>query len=141
MNKRKLLLTILSVLMFAAMAQFVARAAHHQNENEMAPETMLSTYAPQPGKADELQDALARTWAAYTHDQAVFPEPHVLVRTTNPDGSVYFTEVFRWVSHYAPDHASDAIKANWRELETLCRRPDRKSGIEGHEVQLIVPKP
>ena len=83
---------------------------------------------------------MGRVWQTYRQEKLVFADPHVLVGVKDAGGNTNFVEIFTWISHSAPDHAPDSIKTLWRQMETLCKRPDGKSGIEFAEVQNVTPK-
>jgi hypothetical protein len=104
-----------------------------------APETMLVSYHVKPGQEAAFQDALARTWAIYRRDKLVLARPHLVVREKDDAGRTRFVESFTWVSHNAPDNAPPDVKAIWKELESLCEPRDGKKGIDGSEVETIVP--
>lgn len=110
-----------------------------QNSDD-TPETVITVFHAKKGQEKALTDILARAWQAYEHDKVVFDQPNVLVRGTDADGNSNFTEIFTWVSHSAPDHASDAIQAIWKEMNAACESRGGHPGIEFKEVELIVPK-
>jgi hypothetical protein len=97
-------------------------------------ETILSTYHVRPGQEQAFLAAVTRTWAIYRRLDVVLPRPHVLLREVDDGGHVVYHELFTWRSSDIPDHAPAEIKAAWKELEALCKRPDGHSGIEGDEV-------
>jgi len=44
------------------------------------------------------------------------------------------------VSHNAPDHAPESVKAIWRQMQSLCEARDGHDGLEGGEVEILVPE-
>jgi hypothetical protein len=133
--------SLCAIAALAVLAGVAALCVRAQSESELAPETVLSTYHVQSGHEAEFQTLLGKVWQTYRKEQLVDSEPHILVRAKDASGNTIFTEVFTWVSHYAPDHAPDSVKVLWRQMESLCKRPDGRSGIEGLEVEIITPKP
>jgi hypothetical protein len=131
--------TAVGVALLAASALSFAHARSEMRDDD-SPETILSTYHAKKGHDKELADALARTWQTYQNERAVFPQPHFLVRATDNQGNVDFTELFTWVSGEIPDHAPDSIKTRWNELQSLCEARNGHKGIEGDAVEILVPK-
>ena len=127
---------IAALALLVGIGALVARA---QAPNDLIPETVMSTYHVQSGHEAEFQELMGHVWQTYRQEKLVFAEPHVLVRTKDAGGNPYFVEVFTWVSGSAPDHAPDSVKTLWKQMETLCRRPDGKSGIEFLAVQNVTP--
>jgi hypothetical protein len=111
----------------------------HPSPTKADPETVLIRYHVQRGKEGELQAALGRAWRVYRSEGLVLAEPHVLVRQTEEGQRTLLVEVFTWVSHSAPDHAPDAVKSVWAEEQSLCEARDGHAGIEGGEVELLLP--
>ncbi len=99
-------------------------------------ETVLSTYHVRSGQEQPFLAAANRAWALYRRLDAVLPRPHLLAKRVEDAGDLVYVEVFTWRSADIPDHAPAEIKAVWKELEALCRRPDGKSGIEYAELTL-----
>jgi len=132
---RRLLGRLLLVL---AVAVPLATQAGADERNSSLPgpetETILSTYHVRPGQEQAFLAAVTRTWAIYRRLDVVLPRPHGLVRRVDEGGHTLFVELFTWRSGDIPDNAPAEIKAAWRDLELLCRRPDGHSGIEGDEV-------
>jgi hypothetical protein len=120
-------------------ASEVPHAPGRWQEND-SPETILSTYHAKKGQEKQLADALARAWQSYRNEKAVFDTPHVLVRGSDAQANVDFTEVFTWVSREIPDHAPASIQAHWSELQSLCEARSGHPAIEIHEVELLAPK-
>ena len=102
-------------------------------------ETVLITYHVVPGKEKELQKLLARVWDAYEKDHLVLTQPHVVVRDKEGVDKPRFIEVFTWVSPEAPDHAPDSVKKLWDQMQACCEKRDDHQGLEGGEVELLVP--
>jgi len=97
-------------------------------------ETILSTYHVRPGQEQAFLAAVTRTWAIYRRLDVVLSRPHVLVKKVDEAGHATYIELFTWRSADIPDNAPAEIKAAWKDLEILCKRPDGNSGIEGDEV-------
>lgn len=105
-----------------------------------SPETVLITYHVKPGKEADLEDILRRAWEVYQREHLVFADPHLIVRDKESGDKTIMVEVFTWVSHSAPDHAPDSVKALWSEMQAACEARDGHGGLEGGEVELVVPK-
>ncbi len=125
------------VLVVAAVGADAIRA----NAQEKAPslpgpetETVLSTYHVRAGQEQAFLAAANRTWEIYRRLDVVLPRPHTLVRKVDEGGHTIFVELFTWRSADTPDKAPAEIKAAWKDLEALCKRPDGQSGIEFEEV-------
>jgi hypothetical protein len=97
-------------------------------------ETILSTYRVRPGQEQAFFVAVTRTWEIYRRLDAVLPRPHVLAKKVDEAGHTTYIELFTWRSGEIPDNAPSEIKAAWKELESLCKQTDGKSGISGEEV-------
>jgi len=102
-------------------------------------ETVLITYHVVPGKEQELRQALSDVWKVYRQEQLVFAQPHVIVEAQDAAGHKRLVEIFAWVSHSAPEHAPDSVKKMWDQMQTCCEKRDGRPGIDGGEVNLIVP--
>jgi quinol monooxygenase YgiN len=107
--------------------------------SEREPETMLVTYYVKPGKEAEFQKVLAQAWETFRREKMVFAKPHLVVRDHEDAGTTRFVESFTWVTHHAPDHAPDSVKAIWKQEQSLCEARAGHKGIEGSEVDSIVP--
>ena len=107
---------------------------------EASPETVLLTYQIKAGKERELEHVLSRAWEIYRKERLVFVQPHVIVRTKEESLKPRLVEIFTWVSGDAPDHAPPSVKAIWDEMQRLCEPREGKKGIEGGEVDLLVPQ-
>ena len=101
---------------------------------------MLVTYRVKPGSEAELQAVLSRAWQIYRSEHLVHAEPHIIVRDTEDGGKTRYVELFTWVSHAAPEHAPDSVKAIWKQEHTLCEERNGHSGIEGGEVEFLTGK-
>jgi len=99
----------------------------------------MVTYHVKAGKSDELRAVLAQAWEIYRREHLVFAQPHVVVREPEDAGAVRYVEIFTWVSHAAPEHAPEAVKTIWNQEQSLCEARKGHSGIEGGEVELVVP--
>jgi hypothetical protein len=135
--RRALMFATAALLALIGIATLTARA---QDSNDLLPETVMSTYHVQSGHEAEFQELMGRVWQTYRQEKLVFTDPHVLVSVKDAGGKANFIEIFTWVSHSAPDHAPDSVKTLWKQMETLCKRADGKSGIEFSEVQNVTPK-
>jgi hypothetical protein len=102
-------------------------------------ETVLVTYHVKPGKEAELQKVLSDAWDIYVTHQLVFPQPHVIVRGEEDGAKPRFVEVFTWISRSTPDHAPDAVAAEFSAMELLCESRGHATGIEIAEVKLLAP--
>jgi hypothetical protein len=103
------------------------------------PETVMITYQVIPGKEKELQEVLARAWTAYQNKNLILPWPHVIVQSKEEDNKYRVVEIFSWVSHAAPAQAQDSLKEIWDQMKVLCEKRNGHEGLEGGEVDLIVP--
>lgn len=108
--------------------------------NHDSPETMFITYHVQPGDEAKLQEVLSRAWDIYRKNHLVLTQPHVIIRAMESGGKTRFVEVFTWVSHAAPGHAPASVKKIWEQMQSLCEARDGHIGLEGGEVEMIVPK-
>jgi hypothetical protein len=104
------------------------------------PETVISIFHAKKGQEKALADVLERSWLQYQHEKVVFDQPHVRVSAKDADGNTDFTEIFTWVNHDAPDHASAAIQSIWKEMNAACEARGGHPAIDFKEVDLIVPK-
>ena len=100
-------------------------------------ETVMVTYHVKPGKVAELQAVLERAWQLYREDHLVFAAPHIVVRDTEAGGQTRLVEIFTWVSHAAPEHAPESVKALWEQEQSLCEARNGRGGIEGGEVEMV----
>ena len=101
------------------------------------PETVLVTYRVKSGSEAEFQSVLSHAWHVYRSEHLVFAEPHIVVRDTEDGGKARYVEIFTWVSHAAPEHAPDSVKAIWKQEHSLCEERNGHSGIEGGEVEFL----
>ena len=130
---------------FALAMAFVtacSTAPHRQNHtsSESSPETVLVTYRVKPGKEQQLAATLSRAWDVYRKERLVFAQPHVIIREREEGDKHRFIEMFTWVSHDAPDHAPDSVKNIWDQMQLVCETRDGHKGLEGGEVEILVPK-
>jgi|ERR1039458_2852942 hypothetical protein len=103
------------------------------------PETVIVTYHVTTGQEARLQDALARAWAIYQKEHMVSTLPHLIVRDKESGGQTRFIEVFTWASHAKPEHAPESVKTIWNEMLSCCEPRDGHPGLDGGEVDLLVP--
>jgi hypothetical protein len=120
-----------------------AESQLHPKESKLAPakETVLITYHVKPGKEKELQELLANVWEVYVKEHLVFSQPHVVVRQKDVASKNRFVEIFTWVNLEAPDHAPDSVKKLWEKMQACCEKRDGHPGLEGGEVDLLIPEP
>jgi hypothetical protein len=102
-------------------------------------ETVMITYHVVPGKEQELRRVLSDVWDVYRRERLVIARPHVIVEGKDATGQTRFVELFTWVSHSAPDHAPVSVKELWDRMQACCETRDGHPGIDGGEVNLIVP--
>jgi hypothetical protein len=103
-------------------------------------ETVMVTYRVKAGHEAEFQAVLARAWQIYRKEHLVQAEPHIVVQDTDGGGKPRYVEIFTWVSHAAPEHAPEAVKAIWQEEHALCEARGGHTGIEGGEVEILTGK-
>lgn len=117
-------------------------APHRRNHtsSESSPETVLVTYRVKPGKEQQLAATLSRAWDIHRKERLVFAQPHVIIREREEGDKHRFIEIFTWVSHDAPDHAPDSVKNIWDQMQLVCETRDGHKGLEGGEVEMLVPK-
>jgi len=108
--------------------------------SESSAETVLITYRVKPGKEQRFQEALSRAWDIYRKEHLVFAQPHFIIRDKASGDRTRFVEMFTWVSHHAPDHAPDSVKNIWDQMQSLCEARDGHGGVEGGEVELLIPQ-
>jgi hypothetical protein len=101
------------------------------------PETVLVTYHVKPGKDAELQAVLARAWQIYESEHLVYGQPHIVVRESEAGDKTRFVEIFTWVSHAAPEHAPESVKAVWAQEQAFCAENNGQGGIQGGEVEIL----
>jgi hypothetical protein len=107
---------------------------------QKVPETVMVTYHVKPGMNVVLQKVLSQAWAAYRKENLVFAQPHIIVQDPEDRDQTRVVEIFTWVSHSAPGHASDSVKQLWAQMQSLCLGHNGHNGLEGGEVSLVVPK-
>jgi len=100
---------------------------------------MLLTYHAKLGSEAELQRVLASAWDIYRADNLVCEEPHVLFRRPEGRTKSCFVEILSWVSHAAPDHPPANVAAIWQQEQSLCESRGGRPGIDGSEVDLLLP--
>ena len=104
------------------------------------PETVLVTYHVKPGKENEFRETVLGVWDIYRKEHLVFAQPHVVVWDKEDGGKTRFVETFTWVNHAAPEHVSDAVKKIWDQMQSLCEERNGHGGLEGGEVELLIPE-
>ena len=123
-----------------AMAFVTACSTAPRRQNHTSSETVLVTYRVKPGKEQQLAATLSRAWDIYRKERLVFVQPHVIIREREEGDKHRFIEIFTWVSHNAPDHAPDSVKNIWDQMRLVCETRDGHKGLEGGEVEILVPK-
>lgn len=111
-----------------------------QQQRHDAPETVMVTYHVKSGMEAVMEDALARAWVIYRKEKLVFAEPHTIVQYQDADGKSRIVEIFTWVNHVAPEKAPESVKQIWAQMQGLCPPHNGHNGLEGGEVELLVPK-
>jgi hypothetical protein len=128
------------MFVFSLVALTGCSTTHPAGDTKAGPETVLVTYHARPGREEELEELLARSWQIYQAEHLVFARPHIVVRSTEDGGSTSFVEVLTWVSHATPEHVPDAVKKIWGQEQALCEARGGHGGIEGGEVELVTGK-
>ena len=118
---------------------FLAVSNAHAQLPDNQPETVHITYHVQKGHEAEMKKSLAEAWQAYTKQDMVVPNFHVIVQG-NEGGNPYFAEIFTWRSHDIPDHMPAQVQAIWKRMDAICEKREGKPPIDGGEVQLIAPQ-
>jgi hypothetical protein len=132
------IIKLLPVIVLSGMSACSTNLANRQPTRSDT-ETVMITYHVKTGKEREFRAVLTQAWQVYTQDHLVMSEPHVVVRDTEEGAKVRFVEIFTWVSHDAPDHAPEAVRAIWQQEQSLCEARSGHSGIEGGEVDCVAP--
>jgi hypothetical protein len=109
------------------------------NKPKQVQETVLITYHVIPGKEKELQKLLATAWKIYQKDKLVLAQPHVVISEKEGEGRTRVVEIFTWVNAKAPDNAPDSVKKLWDQMKACCEKRGGHEGLEGGEVELLVP--
>ena len=112
----------------------------HDGSAKGDPETVLVSYHVKPGEEAKFQSILSEAWQIYRTENLVFAKPHIIVRDSEDGGKARFVELFTWVSHSAPEHVPDSIKALWQQEQSLCEPRGGRGGIEGGEVEILTGK-
>ena len=99
----------------------------------------MVVYHVKVGSEGEFITVLAQAWELYRKEHLVFAEPHVVVRDLESGGQSRITEIFTWVNHDVPNKAPDSVKAIWEKEHSLCESRYGHGGIEGGEVELMLP--
>jgi hypothetical protein len=109
-----------------------------KNAAALSPETVFITFHVKTGKEVELQQVLADTWKLYRKEKLVLAEPHVLLR--GPEiGGTRMVEIFTWMNHTIPDHVPNSVRAQWNRMQLLCEERGGHPGLEGGEVERLIP--
>ena len=133
------LLALSSMLVLAVPGGAENQSQSKKSKRAPAKETVLITYHVTPGKEKALRELLVNVWDVYEKEHLVFSQPHVVVRRKDPAGKNSFVEIFTWVNSEAPDHAPDSVKKLWDQMQACCEKRDGHPGLEGGEVDLLVP--
>ena len=115
-----------------------AKPASPKNPTNLSPETVFITFHVKAGNEAELQRVLAAAWEVYRHEKLVLAEPHVILQGREIGGT-RVVEIFTWVNHTVPDHVPDSVRVLWNRMQALCEMRDGHPGLEGGEVERIVP--
>jgi len=102
------------------------------------PETVFVTFHVKAGKEAELIQVLAETWEIYRRQKLVFAEPHLILQGPE-QGGTRIVEIFTWVNHKIPDQVPASVRIKWTRMQALCEERDGHQGLEGGEVQRILP--
>jgi hypothetical protein len=140
-SMRKASIFVVSAVLFAGgfSLAIAGPRVKAQEPDDMAPETVLSTYHVKSGDEKAFAALLARTWATYQKEKLVEPEPHIVVQGIE-HGKPFFTEVFTWVARRTPDHAPLPVQTLWREMHNLTEPREGNPEIQFTEVTVVVPK-
>ena len=133
------LLVLSSTLILVAPGGAEPQSQSKESKRAPANETVLIAYHVIPGKEKALQELLANVWDMYKKEHLVFSQLHVVVRQKDPAGKNRFVEIFTWVNSEAPDHAPDSVKKLWDQMQACCEKRDGHPGLEGGEVDLLMP--
>ena len=101
------------------------------------PETVIVTYHVKPGNEDALQKVLARAWKVYQKEGMVNPSPHLDFRDSDAGGTTKIVEIFTWINHAKPEHASAAVNAVWDEMKNLCEPRNDNPALHGGEIHVL----
>lgn len=123
----------LTICGFLAVSNAHAQFPHDQ------PETVHITYHVQKGHEEDMKKILADAWQAYTQQDMVAPNFHVIVQG-NEGSNPYFAEIFTWRNHDIPDHIPAQVQTIWKRMNAICEKREGKPPIDGGEVQLIAPQ-
>ena len=104
-----------------------------------SPETVLVTYHVKAGMEGVFEHLLSQAWTTYRKEGLVVSAPHVVVREGEENNTVGYVEIFTWVSHAAPGHASSNVQEIWRQEHGLCEARGGHQPLGGGEVELVVP--
>lgn len=126
----------LGALCFVVCASLAVSNARAQFPDDQ-PETVHITYHVQKGHEQEMKKFLAEAWQAYTKQDMVMPNFHIVVQG-NEGGNPYFAEIFTWRNHDIPDHMPASVQAIWKSMNAICEKRYGKPPIDGGEVQLII---
>jgi hypothetical protein len=126
----------LGVLMLAGC---VSAPAQRTSASAPPAETVMVTYHVKAGQEAAFQDVLSRAWAIYQQDHLVYANPHVVVREKENGGQTTFTEIFTWISGDTPDNPSEAVKAIFSQMQSLCEDRNGHNAIEIGDAALVVP--
>ena len=104
-----------------------------------SPETVLVTYHVKAGMEAVFEHLLNEAWATYRKEHLVLSEPHVIIREAEENNTVGYVEIFTWVSHAAPGHASKDVQQIWSQEHGVCEARSGHQPLGGGEVELVVP--
>jgi hypothetical protein len=124
---RRHLLVVLSLLLGGS-----ARAAPVD-----PPETVVVTYAPQPGKESEVEGLIRGHFATIARLRLATKDPHITYRDKDAAGRTIFVDILTWKSHATPDAAPPEVEAIWAQMEAAVEKRDGRRGIEIREVERL----
>jgi hypothetical protein len=133
----------LSILVLAGCSTSQPARAHRKPGQvpKDTPETVLVTYHVKAGMEAVFEHLLSEAWNTYRKEHLVLSEPHVVVREGEENNTVGYVEIFTWVSHAAPGHASSDVQQIWSQEHGLCEARGGRQPLGGGEVELLVPGP
>lgn len=104
------------------------------------PETVMATFYPQAGKADEVEALIWQEWDTNTRLGLVANQVHHVYRGGSEEGRTVIYDMFTWKDHATPDHAPPEIIAIWRKMNAAVEKRNGKPAIEIVEIEERKPK-
>jgi hypothetical protein len=100
------------------------------------PETVLVTFHPAAGKADEVEALIWQEWGVTTRLGLVInKEIHHVYRGKSETGETLIFDTFTWRDHATPDNAPQELLDVWRKMNHAVERPNNHPAIEFLEVE------